>query len=223
MIVAVDGPAGAGKSSVCERIAKDLGWFYVNSGVFYRAIAYLFQTEDLVFSQNSPDSFKTTLSSLWNKFEFGISSKGFFSTKIEVSSTLFTASIAKKASEIATFSFIREFVNQKIQACLSTSWSYIVEGRDAATKIAPQAELKIYLDASLEIRANRRANELVSKKLQTKKATLLEEINFRDQQDKTRSIDPLVITPKSIIIDTTFLEFEQVVGVIKNLIVAASE
>lgn len=106
---------------------------------------------------------------------------------------------------------------------MAAEGDFIVEGRDAATKIVPHAELKVFLDASLEARASRREAELAAKNLQSNHSRLLEEIKLRDQQDKTRKIDPLVTTPESVVIDTTFLEFEQVVGVIKDLIVAASE
>lgn len=222
MIVAVDGPAGVGKSSVCSKIAKDLKWIYINSGVFYRACAFLTQTENLDFSSHATESMNK-LSCLWKTFEFEFTPAGFLSPKLDVSTTLFTPQIAKIASHIATFSFIREFVNQKIQACLSSLHSYIVEGRDAASKIVPHAALKLYLDASLEVRTNRRATELVAKNLQTEVSQLFQEIQNRDFQDKTRSVDPLQSTPESIIIDTTFLEFAQVVEVVKNLIFAASE
>ena len=193
MVIAIDGPAGAGKSSVARALARELGFTYLDSGAMYRCVALL--------ALASPDA------------EPGILARG---ARIELTDRILldgrdvtdeirTPAVSEKASEVATDPRVREALVER-QRELIGAGDWVAEGRDIGTVVAPAAELKIYLTAGPEERARRRAAELGA----DERAVLAEQ-TIRDERDSTREHSPLVQAQGSVELDTTGLSIEQVV------------
>ena len=198
-VIAIDGPAASGKSSVSRGVAAALGWFFVSSGHFYRAIAWG-AVRDKV-SSNSPDSLvgwvatrKLTL--LENEDAAGLS---LLLDGENATPHLSDPQVAATVSVIAAVPAVRDFINARLRA-LSENHDLIMEGRDIGSIVFPETPWKFYLDASPEVRARRRASE-----------GAIDTVNERDRLDSTRATAPLTIPPGAIVIDTTHLTLDQVI------------
>lgn len=215
MGIAVDGPAGAGKSTVVKLIAKELGINYVDSGSIYRTIAYCLKQNDIdvdVFLEMTDAELKETLDAMDIKLEFkdGIQTNYLNGEAIE-DSLLRSEDVSMVASKSSANGFVREKVTKLCQdTCKEVE--VIMEGRDIGSVVMPEALLKVYLDASVEERANRRIKQLKEKK---QKVGTIEEvmadIEKRDKQDMTREIAPLKKVEDAMVLDSTALTIEEVV------------
>ena len=198
-VIAIDGPAASGKSSVSRGVAAALGWFFVSSGHFYRAIAWG-AVRDKV-SSNSPDSLvgwvatrKLTL--LENEDAAGLS---LLLDGENATPHLSDPQVAATVSVIAAVPAVRDFINARLRA-LSENHDLIMEGRDIGSIVFPETPWKFYLDASPEVRARRRASE-----------GAIDTVTERDRLDSTRATAPLMIPLGAIVIDTTHLNLDQVI------------
>jgi cytidylate kinase len=203
MVIAIDGPAGAGKSTVARAVAHALGFTYMNSGAMYRcvALAALRRGEDPVAVARAV------------KIDLGpqIRLDG-----EDVTEAIGSAAVSEGASKIAAIPKVRAALVEHQRRLLS-SGDWVAEGRDIGTVVAPDAELKVFLTASAEERARRRAAELG-----VSPATVLAEQTIRDQRDSSREHSPLQAAPGAIVLDTTGLDLEQVVSRIVTLAREAS-
>jgi len=193
MIITIDGPAGSGKSTIAKRLATSLDFFYINSGLFYRTIAY----NTVGISDENKIIQIASNSNLDNINE----------------SILRTDIVSLQASKIAAIKQVRAIVTKQ-QRKLATSQDVILEGRDAGTVVFPNADFKFFLTASLEERAKRRAIDLKQKDIEKIKQMIL----ARDQADRERIHSPLTKSSDTIEIDTTKLSIEEVISAMMTII-----
>ena len=203
MIVAIDGPAGAGKSSVARGVAEALGFTYLNSGSMYRAVALLTLREGGAASEHARD------------LDLELGERALLAGE-DVTDALRTPDVSEAAARVATNQLVREALVDK-QRQLVAGGDWVVEGRDIGTVVAPEAALKIFLTASPEERARRRAAELG-----TDVDTVLRDQALRDASDESREHSPLQRAPDAIELDTTGRTVDDVVGQIVGLVRQAS-
>lgn len=200
MIIALDGPAGVGKSTIAKKIAAEASLFYVNSGNFYRAITLKVLKNNL--------SIEETLSiiEIAEQINFSIKNEHLHVNNIDIEEFLHSDLIDSMVAQISAIIEIRQIVNAAVRA-ISESMDIIVEGRDISTVVFPNADLKVYLDASVATRASRRFNQGVSK-------LSLEEISSsiqaRDKIDKSKPEGSLKISSDALYLDTSDLTIDEV-------------
>jgi cytidylate kinase len=205
MKIALDGPAGAGKSTIAQELAKRLNYIYINTGALYRA--YTLKVLQNNIDINNHDIVRTSLQNT----DFKIIGNQIFLDGINVTNEIYTPSIDKNISEIAANRTIREIM-KKIQRKLGMqNENTIMEGRDIATVILPDADFKFYITADVEERAKRRVEQNELKGIKSNYKDILQDIIIRDEYDKNRAVAPLIITPQSIIIDSTNKTLDQTV------------
>lgn len=202
MIIAVDGPSGSGKSSISKEIAKKLNIQYLDTGAMYRLLALYLEENNLEFSKEVLKDF--------NIKQLG---ETFYLNGVDVSKKIRTNDISKKASDISKIKEVREYMVD-LQRKISKSHSVILDGRDISTVVFPNADFKIFLTASVEVRAKRRFLE--DKTLSYDK--ILEDIQKRDYQDMNRKNSPLRIARGATVIDTSQMTKEQVIQKIISLV-----
>lgn len=202
MIIAVDGPSGSGKSSISKEIAKKLNIQYLDTGAMYRLLALYLEENSLEFSKE-----------VLKDFNIKQSGETFYLNGVDVSKKIRTNDISKKASDISKIKEVREYMVD-LQRKISKSHSVILDGRDISTVVFPNADFKIFLTASVEVRAKRRF--LQDKTLSYDK--ILEDIQKRDYQDMNRKNSPLRIAKGATVIDTSKMTKEQVIQKIISLV-----
>jgi cytidylate kinase len=211
MLIAIDGPAGAGKSTVARALAERLGFTYLDSGAMYRCVGLL--------ALDAPDEAPPTLARS-ARIEFEGSSDGASRSRVlldgrDVSKPIRTPEVSEAASRIAADPGVREALVAKQRELISNG-DWVAEGRDIGTVVAPDAELKVYLTADPAERARRRAVELGADQ-----ATVMAEQTLRDARDTTRAHSPLEAALGAVPLDTTGMTIEQVVERIAGLARAA--
>lgn len=211
--VAIDGPSGAGKSTVCLEIAKLINYSYINSGSFYRSIAWFIRQNNIDYQND--EEVKKFLSYISIEFD---NQENFFVNKQNVTKELRDDNISLIASKIATYQFVREFVVKTIQETTDNNKGYIMDGRDTTFKILPKAEVKIFLNALPEERAKRRAKQNEELGYKVNYDEVLKDILKRDETDMNRKYDPLHKTDDAIEIDCTNMTFQEVVNKIISII-----
>ena len=204
MLVAIDGPAGAGKSTVARAVARELGFTYLDSGAMYRCVALLSLQEP------GREPAKLARSARIELREEGGVAHTILDGR-DVSERIRAADVSEAASRVAADPGVREALVAQ-QRALIDAGDWVAEGRDIGTVVAPDAELKVYLTAGAEERARRRAAELGADP-----ATVLAEQSLRDERDSTRSHSPLQAAPGALTLDTTGMAVEQVVARIAAL------
>jgi cytidylate kinase len=203
MIVAIDGPAGAGKSSVAQELARALGYTYLNSGSMYRAVGLLTLREGGAASEHAEG------------LEIELGDRVLVNGE-DVTDELRTPDVSEAASKVATNDKVRAALVRK-QRELLREGDWVVEGRDIGTVVAPDAAVKVFLTASPEERARRRAAELG-----TDMDTVLRDQALRDAQDEEREHSPLEMAPGAVALDTTGMTLDEVVQHITGLVHDAS-
>lgn len=212
MKIAIDGPAGSGKSTIAKLLSKKLNFEYIDTGALYRAITYLLNKESI----NLNDEEKLT--SIIKKSNFRFHDNKLFLNDDCIENKIRENSISQRVSEVATIPYIREILNSIIKKIVEASEDIILDGRDIGTVVLPEAELKIYLDASPKIRAKRRYLELVGKNEKINLDKMENEILKRDYLDSNREVAPLKKADDAITIVTDDLNIQQVVDKIYNLL-----
>lgn len=213
--VAIDGPAGAGKSTVAKAVAKELGFIYVDTGALYRAIAL-----NAIRNKVIDDVEKITklLENTDVKLDFDENgNQCVYLNGEDVSSLIRTPEISMGASAVSAIPQVREFLLD-LQRDIAKNNDVIMDGRDIGTVVLPYADKKIFLYASPECRAKRRFDELVAKGEDVKYEDVLADVNKRDYQDSNREIAPLKPTEESIMADNTNMKLEESVRMVIDII-----
>ncbi|MCI8494415.1 MAG: (d)CMP kinase [Lachnospiraceae bacterium] len=213
--IAIDGPAGAGKSTIARRVAQELSYLYVDTGAMYRAMALYFQRNGI-----SPEN-ETEISAACDQINVTLTNENgeqqVFLNGENVNAYIRTEEVGKITSAISVYASVRQKLTQ-LQRELASASNLIMDGRDIGTCVLPKAQVKIYLTASVETRGKRRFLELQEKGVDCKLEQICEDIRQRDKQDMNREISPLRQAEDAIFIDSSFLSIEEVVNQILDLV-----
>lgn len=213
--VAIDGPAGAGKSTIAKGAAAKLGYIYVDTGALYRTVALSAVRNGVL---DNTDKIVEMLGDI--KVNLGFDDDGtqcVYLNGEDVSSLIRTPEISMGASKVSAIPQVREFLLD-LQRDIAKNNNVIMDGRDIATVVLPKAKPKIFLTATAECRAQRRYKELIEKGENVTYEDVLADVNQRDYQDSHREIAPLKPTDESIMADTTGMILEESVEMIINII-----
>ena len=208
MNIAIDGPAGAGKSTIAKLAAKELNYIYVDTGAMYRAIA-LYVIDNSV-DYNDDDKLGSALKDIGIEIKYVDGSQKVILNGEDVSVRIRQEEVGNMASSVATKKLVREKLLQ-LQRDIASSNDVIMDGRDIGTFVLPDAECKIYLTASVEVRAKRRYDELVAKGESPSLEKISEDIAKRDYQDMNREIAPLKQAEDAIYLDSSNMTIQEVV------------
>ena len=214
--IAIDGPAGAGKSTIAKRLAKELGYYYVDTGAIYRTVAYFMDL--LGIAPKDVDGVSRYIDELTVEIEYDEEGQQhMIMNGMDVSGDIRTPDISQKASLISAHAVVRDMLLD-MQRDVAKKHNVIMDGRDIGTVVLPRATVKIFLTASAEVRAQRRTAELQAKGQKADYATILKEIQLRDHQDSTRAIAPLKQAHDAVLVDTSAMDVEQVMAEIKRIV-----
>ncbi|MCP4650020.1 MAG: (d)CMP kinase [PVC group bacterium] len=216
MIITVDGPAGAGKSTIAKKLAQKLGFLYVDTGAMYRAFTLKALNDKVNFADIDRLVFLARETNIQLKQMENNEIKVLLDGE-DVSGLIRTPELTNAVFKVAQIPQIREVMVQW-QRSYGESNNIVMEGRDIGTVVFPQADEKFYLDADINIRAERRYNELKEKGIDVDMHDLLEQMKARDYKDKNRSSGPLKKADDAILIDSTGLSIEEVVDTISSYI-----
>lgn len=212
IVIAIDGPSSAGKGTVAKIVAQKLGFSYLDTGAMYRCVALTLKNNEVDINDESE------ISEILNNTKIKLSSDNNKSLKVElngkdVSKEIRTPEISRLSSDIATKKSVRSYL-LGLQREFSQNSNIVAEGRDMGTLVFADADVKFFIDASVEVRTNRRYLQLQQAGIKTDIKNLRKDIENRDYQDKNREIAPLHPAINAVIIDTTNLEIDQVVDII---------
>lgn len=214
--VAVDGPAGSGKSTITKMVAKSLGFNYVDTGAMYRALTYNFLSNGL--DELEEEEIKELLSKTDFKVEYVDGVQYVYVNDVEVSDKIRTAEVSKFTSLFAKSPAVRDFLIDT-QRNLANTNNIIMDGRDIASVVLPNADVKIFLTASVEERARRRVLDFERQGIENVDfEKVKEDIKARDWQDENRDIAPLIKVESATLIDTTSLTINEVVEKMTELV-----
>ncbi len=215
--VAIDGPVGAGKSTVARESAKRLGFIYADTGALYRAIALFVKRRGI---KEEEEGFKEKVAALLPEITVEIKIKEgnqrVFLNGEDVSEEIRLPEISMAASAVSSIPAVREFLLD-LQRDIAKKNDVLMDGRDIGTVVLPHANVKIFITASPEIRAKRRFAELVNKGVETTYEQVLNDLNRRDYQDSHRAVAPLKMAEDAKLLDTSDLDFEQSVQKVVEL------
>ena len=214
--IAIDGPAGAGKSTIARRLAKELGYYYVDTGAIYRTVAYFFDLWGV--SPKDIDGITRYIDELTIGIEYdedGV--QHMIMNGMDVTEDIRTQEISQKASLVSAHAIVRDMLLD-MQRDVAKQHNVIMDGRDIGTVVLPKATVKIFLTASAEVRAKRRTDELLAKGQKANYNQILKEIQQRDYQDTHREVAPLKMCRDSIKVDTSEMDIEAVITHIKEII-----
>lgn len=214
--IAIDGPAGAGKSTIARRLAKELGYCYVDTGAIYRTVAYFFDLWGV--SPKDIDGINRYIDELtidirWD--EEGV--QHMIMNGMDVTGDIRTQEISQKASLVSAHAIVREMLLD-MQRDVAKEHNVIMDGRDIGTVVLPKATVKFFLTASPEVRAQRRTKELMEKGQKANYDQILKEIQQRDYQDTHREVAPLKLARDSVKLDTSELDIDGVIAAMKDVI-----
>lgn len=211
--IAIDGPAGAGKSTIAKKIAQELKCIYIDTGAMYRSVGYYCLHNQIDYhDEKAVSDALEKIKIVLKTSELG---QEIYLNDVNVSESIRTDAVAAAASKVATYGQVRRELVKRQQE-MAASQSVIMDGRDIGTVVLPFATLKIFLTASVDERANRRYKEYIQKGMDVSLETLKEEIKSRDEQDSTREISPLKKAEDAVEMDTTHMHIEEIVQSIKN-------
>ena len=213
-IIAVDGPAGAGKSTVSKIVASRLGYTYIDTGAMYRAVALKCNEELGIRNEEWKDELIIEVAQNID-IKLDEAARVFLDGR-EVTKEIRTPEVSRGASDVATVGFVRKKLTE-LQREMARQGSVVMDGRDIGTQVLPNADLKIFLTASVDERARRRLKDLQAKGLAADFAQVAKEISLRDKQDSEREIAPLAQAEDAVLLDSTNLTIEQVVEEILRL------
>ena len=214
--IAIDGPAGAGKSTIAKRLAKELGYHYVDTGAIYRTVAYFMDL--LGVSPKDTDGVERYIDELTIEIQYDEEGKQhMLMNGMDVTDEIRTQDISQKASLVSAQPVVRA-VLLDMQRDVAKAHNVIMDGRDIGTVVLPKADVKIFLTATPEVRAKRRCDELIAKGQKASYEQVLKEIIQRDYQDTHREIAPLKLARDSVKVDSSELDIDGVIAVIEAII-----
>ena len=214
--IAIDGPAGAGKSTIAKKLAAELGYHYVDTGAIYRTVAYFMDL--LGVSPKDVDGVERYIDELTIEIEYDEEGKQhMIMNGMDVTDDIRTQDISQKASLVSAHAVVRE-VLLDMQRDMAKEHNVVMDGRDIGTVVLPKATVKIFLTADPAVRAKRRYDELIAKGQKAKYETILKEVQQRDYQDTHREIAPLKMARDSIKVDTSEMDIDQVIAHIKDIV-----
>ena len=209
LVITIDGPAASGKGSLSSKISKELNFYYMETGIYYRGFACLFYQNKMKISDLP--SFISTLNITDFKEYIMHNNKNLYSTEV-----------TKLASNLAKNKEIRSFIvkiQQDMIITLEKKFNGIIlDGRDCGSVVAPKADLKFYLTASLKVRAERRFNQYLKDKKDISYEQVLSDLRERDVQDKNRKHSPLQKPKGAVVIDNSDYNFKETINIVKNII-----
>lgn len=207
--IAIDGPAGAGKSTIAKAVARELGYVYIDTGAMYRAVGLFCLDEAIALTDEA------RVSEAVRDIDITIAydeegTQQVFLNGANVSTRIRTQQVGDAASTVSQYPAVREKM-VKLQQSLAEHTSVVMDGRDIASKVLPNADTKIYLTASVEERARRRANELREKGELCDIAEVEAEIRARDDRDMHRQHSPLIQVPEAVLVDSSTLTIDETI------------
>ena len=214
--IAIDGPAGAGKSTIARRLAKELGFYYVDTGAIYRTVAYFFDLWGV--SPKDIDGITRYIDELTIGIEYddeGV--QHMIMNGMDVTGDIRTPDLSQEASLVSAHAIVRDLLLD-MQREMAEKHNVIMDGRDIGTVVLPKATVKIFLTATPEVRAKRRTDELIAKGQKADYNKILKDIQQRDYQDTHREIAPLKMARDSIKLDTSELDIDGVIAAMKEII-----
>ena len=213
MVVAIDGPAGSGKSTVAKRVAERAGFRYLDTGAMYRTLTFAVLEKEIGLS----DSRAIIAEAL--DFDVAFRAERVIYKGRDVTTQIRSPEVDKAISEVARIPQVRrEMV--KLQQRMGEAGDCVVEGRDTTTVVFPQAELKVFLDADFETRVSRRMGDFKKQNLEVRRESVRDDLERRDKADRERSVGPLVQAEDAVYVDTTDLSIEEVVEKVFKLVQA---
>lgn len=217
--IAIDGPAGAGKSTIAKKVAKELSYTYVDTGAMYRAMALFFLREGI------PPEDEAAISGACSRITVTLSNENgeqqVFLNGENVNALIRTEEVGAMASKTSIYPKVREKLTQ-LQRELARTTDLIMDGRDIGTCVLPEAQVKIYLTASVETRGKRRFLELQEKGISCQLDKICEDIKARDEQDMNREISPLRQAKDAALIDSSSMSIDEVTAEILRLVKGAN-
>ena len=215
MNIAIDGPAGAGKSSIAKLVAKKLSFVYVDTGAMFRTVAYYFLSQG---KDPSDDEMVTEeCENISISIEYKDGAQHIFLDGTDVSTEIRQEEVGKNASVVAKNQAVRNRL-LALQRQMAEKQDVIMDGRDIGTVVLPDAQVKIYLTASAAVRAERRYKELVEKGETCDLKKIEEDIIARDEQDMNREIAPLKQAEDAVLVDSSYMTIEEVVDKIIEIV-----
>jgi CMP/dCMP kinase len=213
LTIAIDGPAGSGKSSVARLVAQMLGYLYLDSGAMYRALALKALQQQIALSDEAALAALARITHIelqppTEEQERTGAKNRVFLDGLEVTQAIRTEEVAQAASRLATLGAVREVLVAEQQRA-GAGGRVVMEGRDIGTVVFPNAELKIFLEAAPEMRAERRWKEHQEKGEHLTLPDVLEEVRARDRRDRERKVSPLVRAADAVLIDNTAIDIEE--------------
>lgn len=214
--IAIDGPAGAGKSTIAKRLASELNFYYVDTGAIYRTVAYFMDL--LGISPKDVDGVERYIDELTIGIDYDENGlQHMIMNGMDVTDDIRTPDISQKASLISAHAVVRE-VLLEMQRDVARAHNVVMDGRDIGTVVLPDAAVKIFLTASAEVRAQRRFDELQAKGSRETYEKVLKDLQQRDYQDTHREIAPLKPARDSVKVDSSALDVEGVVAAIRQIV-----
>lgn len=220
MNIAIDGPAGAGKSSAAKLAAKELGYIYVDTGALYRAVGVAVLRRGLDTAKK--EDVIPVLAEIKIELRFIDGAQRVYLDGEDVSAEIRLPEASMAASDVSAMAEVREYLLD-LQHKIAAENNCFMDGRDIGTVILPHAQLKIFLTASAEIRARRRYDELIGRGTPVEYETVLQDIIQRDYNDSHREVAPLKPAEDSVILDSSYLTLEEVVAKVVELVEAIPE
>ena len=215
--IAIDGPAGAGKSSTAKLVAKKLGYIYVDTGALYRTVG-LYSIRKGIDTKNA-EKVIATLPDVKVELKFVDGAQHVFLNGEDVSDAIRTPEASMGASNVSAIPEVREFLFD-LQRKIAAENDCIMDGRDIGTVVLPNADVKIFLTTSVEERANRRYKEMLEKGEEADYNDILEDIKKRDYQDSHRAVAPLKQAEDAILVDTSDIGLQESFDLLKRTILA---
>ena len=215
MKIAIDGPAGAGKSATAKALAKELGFIYVDTGALYRGIGLYALRKGA--KTNSIEEVVPLLAEIKIEMKHIDGEQHIFLNGEDVSGFIRTESVSAAASDVSAIPAVRDFLFD-MQREIAEKNSVVMDGRDIGTVVLPDAQVKIFLTASVDVRADRRYKELIEKGEKADLAEIKAQIKERDARDMNRPIAPLKQADDAVLVDTSDMTIEEVVAAITRII-----
>jgi len=213
--IAIDGPAGAGKSTIAKTLAKDLNYVYVDTGAMYRAMAYYFLSNNI--ASDDEESIKKACENVRITLRYQDNEQQVILNDENVNGVIRTEEVGKMASVTSAYPFVRTKLVE-LQRELAKTENLIMDGRDIGTVVLPNADVKIYLTASSKVRAKRRYDELTAKGVNCDFDEIEKDIIDRDYRDMNRETSPLKQAEDAILLDSSDLDIDGVLNAMKNII-----